>query len=112
MTITSTVYSCVEINATGDTLLYTVPAATTSRIMSVDTGVYGSAGSLFDVSLQVISPGGTIAPWLFAPYLSAREGILWNGILNLTTGYQLQIYIGASDGTVAMGVLVTGEDFT
>lgn len=112
MTITSTVYVCQEITATGNTLLYTVPTATTSRIQSLDTGVYGGGGTLFDVSLQVISPGGTVAPWLFSPYLAGREGLHWNGIMNLLPGYQLQIFVGAADGTVAMGVLVTGEDFT
>lgn len=112
MTITSKTYIAAELTSTGDHVLYTVPTGTISRIQSFDTGSYADAGSIFDISVQVLSPGGITAPWLFAPYLAPREGLHWNGILNLIEGYQLNVFIGATDGTVAMGVLMTGEDFT
>lgn len=113
MTITSKTYVCQEVTSLGDTLLYTVPAATTSRVQSIWAANYGGAPTLFDVSMQVISPGGTVAPITFSPYFPSRATDNWLGILNLETGYQLQIFLGSSEGgSPLMACLVTGEDFT
>ena len=113
MTIASKTYVSMNVTSLGDTLLYTVPAATISRIQSVFVSNYGGAPTLFDVSVQSISPGGIIVPLLFAPFFASRATFNYDGIVNLEEGYQLQLFLGSSEGGFPnMGILVTGEDFT
>lgn len=113
MTITSKTYVSANITSLGDSLLYTVPVATISRIQSAFLSNYGGAPTLFDVSLQSISPGGIIVPLLFSPFFASRDTFNYSGIINLEAGYQLQLFLGSSEGgSPNMGVLVTGEDFT
>lgn len=113
MTITSTVYVCQNVTSLGDTLLYTVPPATISRIQSVFVSNYGGAPTLFDVSVQAISPGGTVVPLLFSPFFASRDTFNYSGIINLTTGFEVQLFLGSSEGgSPNMGILITGEDFT